>query len=241
MNQENIMQKIFFAFTAAIVCVASGAVAEDLRDQMGTNDMVVAQEIQEAMRLEDAKQLQPALDKINDAIKRDPNACLAYAERGHLLFALSRIDESIESYKLAVEKGSKSKMVTVDSAINIGLTFGRLGRFDESNVWFSRGCIEDPNNLTKLRGKAYRNMAINLFSQKRFVSAYLSALLAYADDPQRTKLDMVQEFASKVVEGDEVAQLLYMNDEEPAVKPRETAGALIKGNATSIKSRFTSC
>lgn len=207
--------------------------AEDLRESYNTRSLPAAQAIQKAIRLQEQKQPRESLASIEEAIKLDPNCSMAYYVRAGSLFDLSQVDEALESYKQAVAKGTtKSTIITVDASNNLGLTYGRLGKFDESAKWFSRAILEDPSNSVKLRGKAYRNLAITLTNQQRFASAYMAVLLAYADDPKNTQIDHVMEIARMIREGDESAEVINLGEKMSPPPPRADAGKLAFAEAT---------
>jgi S1-C subfamily serine protease/Tfp pilus assembly protein PilF len=224
-----------------VLLVASWAPTQtrDLREQFGTPNLEAAKQIAQAIRLSQAKKHKESLSAIQAAVKADPQCQMAHYWRGIILGNLGDIDESIVAYKKALSDDvRRGRPVSAHTATNLALTYARLDKFDESNLWFSRAILEDSANAAGQRGKAYRNMAITLSRQGKHLAAAAALALAYQDKAPNITPAMLRAFFQKV-EDEEAATLLFFGERLPRLPKRGrdtslTALALAGGPAEAI-------
>jgi S1-C subfamily serine protease len=180
-----------------------GARAEDdLRARFGTRSAEVARLIQEGLQKMEAKQIPEALKSFEKANAADPDCAFAIYWMATASSDLGDLDRAIELFKSIVDRGLREgpevpDSIAVDSAINLGLTYGRMGEEEKATHFFSRAILLDPKDTIKLAYKAYRNMAISFSHRKQPFSAAICALKAYDANPKAVPED----FVDKMMEG----------------------------------------
>ena len=218
------------AWVVSLALCSAGVGQEDLRKRYGTRSLTAARRIAEALRQGSQRKLPEALRSIDAALRADPACEFALFQKALFLGDLGRVPEAIQAYRKCLaltEDGRKpATSVTINAAVNLGLTLCRLRRNDEAHLWFTQAVVRDPADRYKLRWKAYRNLGISLHSRGRYLSALVAVLLARGTNPARVPPKMVTDFAGRVGEDEEVAQILYFRHEVPTPAPRPEAKAL---------------
>jgi tetratricopeptide (TPR) repeat protein len=139
----------------------------DLRAQFGTESVEVAKTIQRGIEASSAGRSADAQAAFKDAIRLDPKCGMAYFQLALVQGDVGEIEEAIASnQKILGGETTAGRNIHATAATNLGLTFGRLNKLDESNLAFTRGILEDYENQFKERGKAYRNLSLNLRAAK---------------------------------------------------------------------------
>jgi S1-C subfamily serine protease/Tfp pilus assembly protein PilF len=192
----------------------------DLRDQFGTRSLEAAQHLAKAIDLAQNKKLKEALEPVKAAIAADPRCQMAHFWHGNILLDLGDVEEAMTAYKKSLsDEVNPSANVSANAAVNLAMTLAKLKQHDEANVWFTRAILEDPTNGAGQRGKAYRNLAINLRQQGKSLSAAVALALALQDKAPNTDMKMVRDFFDKAEE-QEAAALLFFGDEAPKLEKR---------------------
>ena len=216
-------------FTLAVLvgyAVPAAPAQQDLRAQFGTESLDAAKAVLRGIQAAQAGKKKDAVTAFDEALKLDPKCGMAYFQKAIAQVDLGDVEEGIASYKKVLADGtSAGGNIRATAATNIGLVYGRLGEFDNSNLWLSRGILEDYDNQFKQRGKAYRNLAINLREQHRQLSAAMAVALAYEDKAPNCDMAMVREFF-RTLDNSEAAKLLHFDDGPSEVKPRAEAAVL---------------
>jgi tetratricopeptide (TPR) repeat protein len=154
----------------------------DLREQYGTRSLEAARQISQAIKLSQAKKLKEAKTAVEAAVKADPRCQMTHFWKGIILGNLGEIDGSIAAYKKAFSDDVvRTRHMASLAANNLAMTYGRLENYEASNIWFTRAILEDSDNKSKQRARAYRNMAISLRGQGKHFSAAVAISLAFKD------------------------------------------------------------
>lgn len=199
--------------------------AQDLREKYGTRSAEAARCMQLGLQFSQQKQHAQALAQFKKAYALDPHFDLAFYWAALVHGDMGNLDEAIAIYKKLIErerKKSKVNNIIPDAAVNLALTYARLGKNKEANHWFTEALMLDPEDEHKLHWKALRNMAISLKARKQHLSAALCVVLAYIANQQRVQRGMVKEFLSAET-AEEFAQVLHFADEPPTIRPRTAA------------------
>src|SRR5262245_52512049 len=153
---------IICGFASPVESVAQ----QDLRTQFGTDNLDAARATQRGIQESGAGRNKEALAQFREAIRHDPKCGTAYFHVAFTQSELGEIDEGIVTYKKVLAGDlNTGQNIRALSAVNLGLTYRKLDQLDDSNLWFTRGILEDHDNRFKERGKAYRNLAMNLRDQ----------------------------------------------------------------------------
>lgn len=197
---------------------------EDLRVRYGTDDLTAAREVHRGMTLVNSGKVRDAISAFQAAIKADPKCGFAHFQLALSFGDIGEIENAVVAYKAIFAKDARSgRNVRATAATNLAILHGKLGEFDESNLWFSKAIVEDYDNTFKERGKAYRNMALNLRSQKKHLAAAVAMALAYEDKAKNCDLAAVRDFFKQVTDAEDSCKLLHFDDQTPEVKPRKEA------------------
>ncbi|WP_439625022.1 trypsin-like peptidase domain-containing protein [Gemmata sp.] len=203
------------------VFMPSPAVAQqDVRVLFGTDHLGAARAVQRGDQATAAGKHKEAAAAFKDAVRLDPLCGAALFRMALALGDAGDIDEALATYKkvLAADVNA-TRLTRAVAATNLGLTYGQLGKLDESNLWFTRAIMEDSDNQLRERGKAYRNLAINLRTQKRPLASAVAVAMAYEDKARNCDIAMVREFF-RGIGGVETARVLYTEADSPPGKPR---------------------
>jgi len=231
--------------TLAVVVVVGWASvlwgqSEDPRRRYGTNSLAAAKALSRAITLSQSKKPADAMIAITAAIKADPTCQLAHYWHAIISSDIGNVDQAIAAFKKSYalrHPPTGGLNVTVDTALNLGLTLGMLGRYEESNVWLTNALLADPADKTKMKWKAYRNMMVNLLRQKRSFSAAFAAVMGNRADPQRVPDRVVSDLLEKLGD-EEVARVHYAESITPAPAQRGGPGKLtevsLSGDATAV-------
>lgn len=213
---------------AALLLSGALASAQDLREQFGTRSQEAAVALQEGMNLVQQKQPQAALPKLRRAIELDPGFELAIYWLASAQLDLGDVEPALALYQKIHDsalRGGRVTNISVDACLNSGLVQAKIGRLDESAIWFSRAVLLDPDDAHGYHWKAYRNMAISHAKKERNLSAALCALLAYKANPAKVEPSMVEEYQQKSA-GEEGGQILTFPPESRALPKRAAPGRL---------------
>jgi tetratricopeptide (TPR) repeat protein len=217
------MLRLAIAWAIALVLYQSGWIrsqSQDIRQQFGTNNLEAAKQLAQAIELYKSKKPKEASVAVAAAIKADPKFQMAYFLKGNILSDLGEIPESMEAYKKSLSDDVvRSNRISAVAANNLAITLGKLKEYDESNVWFTRAILEDYNNSAGERGKAYRNLSVNLGQQGKNLAAGIAVALALQDKIPSANVKMMQNFFDKG-QNQETACLLYFDDKVPTLKKR---------------------
>lgn len=220
---------LLFAFLSAEI---SAPAAEDLRDRFGTRSMEAANLIEEGLQKMEAARIQEAMKLFEKAGKVDPACEFATYWIATAAADLGDIDRSIQLFESIVESGAGGTVssITVDSAINLGITHGQVGDDVKATQWFSRAILLDPKDRFKLGYKAYRNMAIGFSRRNQPLSAAICALNAFDANPEMVEEEMVVQMLNAVGNEEVGTPLDFpMSGESP--KPR---AAIVKAQTLDI-------
>lgn len=210
---------IAFCGTLFFLAIAVPLVhAQDIREQFGTRDMVCARAIQNAIQLSNAKQQEAALQQIRIAVKADPQCSMAQYWFATILRDMGNVDESMKVGAELVAIGrslpeGEVKITHVEMAIDMGLTYGKLNKHDESIYWFSQAILLDLKDRHSLQWKSYRNMAISSFDSGNGGEAFLQALKAKELAPTRVEDQMLKDFAKSSKRELDCINILRFNKE----------------------------
>lgn len=239
MPQRN-LKPILAVFSALIFAsVAAAARPVDLRERYGTKSLEAARAIAGALQSYNQKKYAEALAENKRAIKADPQCAWAHFEHAMYLEPLGQVQESLVAYKQCLKVARPwDREIRLLAEMNMALTLGELKRHDESNIYFTRAIITDATDKQKNHWKAYRNMAINLHEQERYLSAALAAIQAYRANSKRVDEKMVEAFIDKCKD-EEAASLLFFSSTPPKIAKRQAASKLesvaIGGDAVEEK------
>lgn len=208
------------------IAVPPAPAQQDLRVQFGTENLDAARAILRGIQASQAGKKKEATAAFDEAIRLDPKCGMAYFQKGLAQIDLGDVDEGLATYKKVLSDGvSAGGNIRSTAAVNIGLVYAKLGDHDNSNVWLSRGILEDYDNVFKQRGKAYRNLAIGLREQGRPLAAATAVALAYEDKAPNCDLNMVREYFKRL-DNSEAAKLLHFDDGASVPRTRTGAAAL---------------
>jgi S1-C subfamily serine protease/DNA-binding beta-propeller fold protein YncE len=215
--------RMFLTLVLTMIAVAGVRSQErDLREQYGTRSLETAKAISQAIELAQARKYKEARPRIEAALKADAKCQMAHYWKGLICGELGDVTEAIDAYKTSLSDDiPRARLVSANAAMSLGILLGKLKEYDESCLWLSRAVMEDPNNASKLRGRAYRNMAISLSAQGKHMPAAIAVALAYQDKAANVDAGMVRAFFSKVGD-EEVARLLHFKDAAPKIVRRES-------------------
>ncbi len=162
--------------------------------------MEVAKLVADGMKMMEAKSIADALKNFEKACAIDPQCSFALYWVATAASDLGEIDRAISSFKEIIERGRRAGIenFTVDSAINLGLTYGRLGDDEKATHYFSQAILLDPKDKHKMAYKAYRNMAIAFSKRKQAFSAALCAINAYEANPKLVEVRMVEQMLDAI-------------------------------------------
>lgn len=192
----------------------------DLRDQYGTRSLEAARQISQAIKLSQARKHKEARTAVEAAVKADPRCQMAHYLKGIILGSLGDIDGSIAAYKKAYSDDvARTRHLSSHIAFNLAMTYGRLENYGASDVWFTRAILEDSDNASKQRARAYRNMAVSLQRQGKHFSAAVAISLAYKDKFPDVNEAMLRRFFDKV-QDEEYAAILHFDDRLPRLDKR---------------------
>jgi S1-C subfamily serine protease/Tfp pilus assembly protein PilF len=199
--------------------LASGQ-GRDLREQYGTSSLDAARQLSSAIKLSQAKKHKEARAAVEAAVKADPRCQLAFFWKGIILANLGDIDESIVAYKKAFSDDViRTRHIASGAANNLALIYIQQENYQAANIWFTRAILEDFDNNSKQRGRAYRNMAISLSRQGKHFSAAVAMGLAYKDKFPDVTQPMLRKFFDRVQDED-YAALLHFDDKLPRLEKR---------------------
>lgn len=238
MSQRN-LKPILAAFAALIFASAAAAQTVDLRNRYGTKSLEAARAIAGALQSYNQKKYADALAENERAIKADPQCAWAHFEHAMYLEPLGKVRESLAAYEqcLKVVRPWDTE-IRLLAEMNMALTLGELKRHDESNIYFTRAIITDAADRQKNHWKAYRNMAINLHQQERYLSAALAAIRAYRADSRRVDERMIRGYIEDCKD-EEAASLLFFPSTPPKIAkrhaPSKLESAAIGGDAIEEK------
>jgi len=217
------MFRVKFPATMILVmlCAATSATAQrDSRTQFGTRSLQAAKHIGAAIELSRQKKNPEALKQIEAAVSADSKCQMAHYWHATIQADLGRLDESKTSFRKVYDLGSgRNGNLTVDAAVNLGLLLGKLGKYDESSVWFTRAIVADPEDKHGFRWKAFRNISVNFARQGKTTAAALAVLFAYEANPRRVSDKMVRDFLNRVGK-EEAARILLLEYKIPKLTPR---------------------
>ncbi len=184
--------------------------------------MEAATLLAQGMKLMETKQIAEALKNFEKARTIDPQCSFALYWEATAAADLGEMDRAIASFKEIVERGRRSGIenVTVDSAINLGLTYGGLGDDEKATHYFSQAVLLDPKDKYKMAYKAYRNLAIAFNKRKQAFSAALCAINAYEANPKMVDPRMVEQML-EAIGSEEVGTPLNFPRSGDAPKPRK--------------------
>jgi S1-C subfamily serine protease/tetratricopeptide (TPR) repeat protein len=207
----------------------------DVRDKYGTRKLDVAEHIDAAIKLAQAKKPDAAAKEVDAAVAGDPACAMAWLWKAIVCNDLGDIDQCIEAYKkcAALDVEPHNQEVTTTAKTNLGLLMGQLKRYDESAYWFGRSIVDDSDDHAKEQAKAYRNLAITFHYQGKEFAAALAAITGHDIDPDRIEEGMIREFFGKA-EGMESARVLALEQDLPHLTARPEPGKLreIKADGT---------
>jgi len=229
MNRLRTLAVALVVFTSTALAWGQG---QDVRRRYGTNSLVAAQALSRAITLSQSKKPAAAMAAVSEAIKADPTCQLAHYWHAIISSDLGDVDKAIASFKKSYalrHPPTGGLNVTMDTALNLGLTLGMLGRYDESNIWFTNALLTDPADTTKTTWKAYRNMMVNLLHQKRNFSAALAAVMGNRANSQRVTDRVVMDLLDKIGD-EEVARLHYIETPSPPPAARATETKLTEAS-----------
>lgn len=148
----------------------------------------------------EATRIQEAMELFEKAGAVDPSCEFATYWIATAAGDLGNIDRSIQLFESIVEIGAEgtASSITVDSAINLGITYGKVGNDVKATQWFSRAILLDPKDRFKLGYKAYRNMAIGFSRRNQPLSAAICALNAFDANPEMVDEEMVVQMLNAV-------------------------------------------
>ena len=202
------------------VAVPARAADADMRQQYGVRSLEAAEKISDGMRMVESKKPRQAIELLDAAIRLEPDSSFAWYWKAISESAAGDVDKAIESYKKSIGLAQEGSHMLVGAADDLALVFASLKEYDESNYWFSRAIVADPDDGTGLVYKAYRNMAITLHDgQKRLGSAAMAALLGAEADSEKVSPDMVQQYDRDGAK-DEVSRVLFLDNKVLPVAPR---------------------
>lgn len=206
----------------ALAGAASGQ-TEDLRERYGTRSLEAANAIHRGLELMEQRKPKESLAALNEALKLDAGSVMALYQRGHAYMNMGLLDEGLADWKTVVEwseQGRGSMLLGTDAAVNVGLSLGRLKQYPESNQWFTRAILMDPDDKGERHWKAYRNLAINLAEQGEFLAAAIAASTAREINSRQVESRMIEDLKSRIG-NQRYARLLHVPYEQIEVQARE--------------------
>jgi len=104
----------------------------------------------DAVKLRELGQDLPAVDKLNKAIKVDPQFAQAYPELGKAYEKLGQDEKALAAYRQAVRLDPAS----FENHMGLAKTYERLNRYPQAAEAYTRAIALDPNNLDAVSGAA---------------------------------------------------------------------------------------
>lgn len=193
--------------------------------------------LEKAIRLSEDKQHAAALEQAEAAVRADPACNLARYWQGIILVNLGEVDKALDIFTEIVEAGrskeeGEASNIQVDTAINLGITLGKLGKTVESSYWLSQAVMMDLKDAHQLQWKAYRNMAVNSIQAGDAISATLQALKARELAPTRVDENTIRDLA-RAIKGEQTCiNVLYFHKDPVQVQhPVRTAPVTVARDA----------
>lgn len=193
-----------FLCVSACYLMAQG---QDQRKLYGTNNLEAAQAISQALNTLDTN-TQDALKAIDHALVLDPNCAKAFDIKGKVMSRLGDMDASIKAYRKCVELDTANSEAGVDAALDMGILYTKLRKYDLANAWFGVAIFKDPEDHFKLAGKCYLNLSTSLEKQNDFASAGMAALIASKLNDTAVDENMIANDFSRCPEREETVRLL---------------------------------
>ncbi len=123
------------------------------------------------------KDYQAAIDAFDEALKLDPRFAEAFNNRGVTLMEAGRLDEAEKDFRAVLDGPASPEKP--NARLNMGLVFGRRGKWPEAEQQFTLAIADAPGNL-----KAFRERGVARLNMEDFSGALEDFLKVLKDEPR---------------------------------------------------------
>src|SRR5262245_55664097 len=141
-------------FTFAIgICAPAGVVAQqDLRVAYATDSLEAVSALLRGVEEAGAGRRKEAVVQFEEALRHDPKCGAAWFQIAYTHGQAGQTDSAIAAYKkVLADDMHASQGYRALAAVNVGSIYRRLGKLDESNLWYTRAALEEHDNRYRER------------------------------------------------------------------------------------------